>query len=88
MVRKLRKAFPVRNKDSKKPKKPREDKDSEKEQDASDKSDDSEDDFRCKEAVRRSKMRQKKQIELPNINLDEYVGSTRVPLQILLIKCL
>ena len=73
VVRKLRKAFPIRNKDSKKPKKSREDKDSEKEQDASDKSgDDSEDDFRCKEAVRRSKMRQKKQIELPNINLDDY----------------
>ncbi|XP_076756292.1 putative ATP-dependent RNA helicase kurz [Xylocopa sonorina] len=33
---------------------------------------DDDNDFRCKEAIRYNKLRQKKQIELPNISLDDY----------------
>lgn len=43
-------------------------------EDKSDNSDhDDDDDFRCKEAIRYNKLRQKKKVQLPNINLDEYV---------------
>lgn len=44
-------------------------------QDNSD-NDDSEDEFCSKKALRYNKLRQKKQIQLPNINLDEYVDTT------------
>lgn len=75
MIRKLRKAFPLKNK-KKIQKKSQESyvivDSMEKEKDTSDNSDDS-DDFRCKEATRYAKLRQKKQIQLPDINLDEYV---------------
>lgn len=76
MVRKLRKSFPL-----KKNKRPQVKvvKDSEKgetpealDEERSEK-DDSDDDFDAKEALRRNKQRQKKQIILPTINLDEYV---------------
>lgn len=43
-------------------------------EDKSDNSDhDDDDDFRCKEAIRYNKLRQKKKVQLPNINLDECV---------------
>lgn len=43
-------------------------------EDKSDNSDDDDDDdFRCKEAIRYNKLQQKKKVQLPNINLDEYV---------------
>lgn len=76
VVRKLRKSFPL-----KKNKRPQVKvvKDSEKgetpealDEERSEK-DDSDDDFDAKEALRRNKQRQKKQIILPTINLDEYV---------------
>lgn len=78
VVRKLRKAFPIKNKKktSKKSKKSEENKDFlEKEENDSSKSDndDSDDDFRCKKAIRQNKLRQRKEMELPQINLDEYV---------------
>jgi len=38
--------------------------------------DNSDDDFDAKEALRRNKQRQKKQIILPTINLDEYIHSS------------
>lgn len=82
VVRKLRKSFPL-----KKNKQPQVKamKDSEKsetsetpDKEQSEK-DDSDDDFDVEEALRRNKQRQKKQIILPTVNLDEYVYS---PLQL------
>ncbi|KYQ50329.1 putative ATP-dependent RNA helicase kurz [Trachymyrmex zeteki] len=76
VVRKLRKSFPLKKnkqpqvkvvKDSEKneaPDKERSEKD--------DSEDDSDDDFDAEEALRRNKQRQKKQIILPTINLDDY----------------
>ncbi|KOC64378.1 putative ATP-dependent RNA helicase kurz [Habropoda laboriosa] len=58
VVRKLRKAFPIKNK-------------KDNDNDDNDNSDD-DDDFRCKKALRYNKLRQKKQIQLPKINLDDY----------------
>ncbi|XP_076236185.1 putative ATP-dependent RNA helicase kurz [Calliopsis andreniformis] len=76
VVRKLRKAFPVKSKKeaSKKPKQSNESKESLEEENTSSKSDndDSDDDFRCKEVIRQNKLRLKKQMELPHINLDDY----------------
>lgn len=75
VVRKLRKSFPL-----KKNKQPQVKvvKDSEK-YEMSDKEhsgkDESDDDFDAQEALRRNKRRQKKQLILPTINLDEYVLS-------------
>ncbi|CAK9818656.1 Probable ATP-dependent RNA helicase kurz [Anthophora quadrimaculata] len=83
VVRKLRKAFPIKTKREpwKKPKKSQENEDSlsksdnpndkSGENDNDDNSDD-DDDFRCKKALRYNKLRQKKQIQLPKINLDDY----------------
>lgn len=73
VVRKLRKFFPLKkNKPLVKVVK-----DTEKMSETSDtehnEKDDSEDDFDAEEALRRNKQRQKKQIILPTINLDEYV---------------
>lgn len=80
VVRKLRKSFPLRN--NKKPQvKVVQDSEKNETTEALDKEhseqEDSEDDFDAKEALRRNKQRQKKQIILPTINLDEYVYSYR-----------
>lgn len=75
VVRKLRKSFPLKKnknpqvkvvKDSEKCESEELDKEHSEE-------DESDDDFDAKEALRRNKQRQKKQIILPTINLDEYV---------------
>ncbi|KZC11400.1 putative ATP-dependent RNA helicase kurz [Dufourea novaeangliae] len=79
VVRRLRKAFPIKKKKKQVQKKIETTQDTansdEKDKDTETKSDcdDSDDDFRCKEAIRYNKLRQKKQIQLPTINLDEYV---------------
>lgn len=77
IVRKLRKAFPLRkNKLQVKPINLEKNKLSSKEavnEVQSEKDDDTDDDFDAEEALRRNKQRQKKQIVLPNINLDKYV---------------
>ncbi|XP_054016492.1 probable ATP-dependent RNA helicase kurz [Hylaeus anthracinus] len=67
VVRKLRKMFPMKSKKEiwKRPQ------ESQKEEDNSE-NEDSDDDFRCKEAIRYAKLRQKKEIQLPNIDLDNY----------------
>ncbi|KYN01320.1 PREDICTED: probable ATP-dependent RNA helicase kurz [Cyphomyrmex costatus] len=75
VVRKLRKLFPLKkNKQSQV--KMVEDPEKNKVPEASDKEhsekDDSDDDFDAEEALRRNKQRQKKQIILPTINLDDY----------------
>lgn len=79
VVRKLRKAFPLKN--NKRPRIKRTD--SAKDETASKEAADeehgekgSDDDFDAKEALRRNRLRQKKQIELPKINLDECVYIT------------
>lgn len=77
VVRKLRKAFPLRkNKlhpikliNLEKSKSSSEEVTNE----AQSAEDDTDDEFDAEEALRRNKQRQKKQIVLPNINLDEYV---------------
>ncbi|XP_024872377.1 probable ATP-dependent RNA helicase kurz isoform X1 [Temnothorax curvispinosus] len=76
VVRKLRKSFPLRK--NKKPQvKVVQDSEKNETTDALDKEhseqEDSEDDFDAKEALRRNKQRQKKQIILPTINLDDYL---------------
>lgn len=86
IVRKLRKAFSTRNKketantkesSQKTDDSLKETEDAENKNDNSNESDnnddDDDDDFRCKEAIRYNKLRQKKKIQLPDINLDEYV---------------
>lgn len=79
-MRKLRKSFPLKRnkhfqvkvvKDSEKNKTP-ETPDKEHSEE-----DDSDDDFDAMEALHRNKQRQKKQIILPTINLDEYVYTYR-----------
>jgi len=81
VVRKLRKSFPLKKnnpqikvvKDSEKNEAPEAlDKEHSEKDDSEDNSDD---DFDAEEALRRNKQRQKKQIILPTINLDEYVHS-------------
>ena len=89
VVRKLRRAFPIKDKKESKKRRHKLDKNSdslEKEKDKSsaekeenvdgseDNSDNDnfDDDFRSKEAIRYNKLRQKKQIQLPNISLDDY----------------
>ncbi|XP_043263355.1 probable ATP-dependent RNA helicase kurz [Colletes gigas] len=78
VVRKLRKAFPMKSKKEtrKKPQKSQVNADVEekKKEETTDKSDndDSEDDFRSENAIRCNKLRKKKEIQLPNINLDDY----------------
>lgn len=75
-MRKLRKSFPLKKNKHSQVKVVDSEKKSETPE-ASDKEhsekDDSDDDFDAKEALRRNKQRQKKQIILPTINLDEYV---------------
>lgn len=74
-MRKLRKSFPLK-KNRPKVKVVKDDEKNETSE-APDKEhsekDDSDDEFDAKEALRRNKQRQKKQIILPTINLDEYV---------------
>lgn len=85
IVRKLRKAFSTRNKMGtsntkessqktddylKETKNAKNKNDNSNESDNND--DDDDDDFRCKEAIRYNKLRQKKKIQLPDINLDDY----------------
>ncbi|XP_033339940.2 putative ATP-dependent RNA helicase kurz [Megalopta genalis] len=78
IVRKLRKAFSVTSKrklNKVLKKKTAQDGEDIKEQEVQNKSDDnedSEDEFPSKEALRYNKLKQKKQIQLPNINLDDY----------------
>ncbi|XP_078042452.1 putative ATP-dependent RNA helicase kurz [Augochlora pura] len=75
IVRKLRKAFPVKSKKKLIKKKTTQDEEDIKEQDVLNKSDDnedSEDELPSKEALRYKRLQQKKQIQLPNINLDDY----------------
>lgn len=76
VVRKLRKSFPLRK--NKQPQvKVVEDSEKYEMSEILDKEhsekDESDDDFDAEEALRRNKQRQKKQIVLPIINLDEYV---------------
>ncbi|CAD1475900.1 unnamed protein product, partial [Heterotrigona itama] len=85
IVRKLRKAFSTKNKketantkesSQKTDDSLKETEDAENKNDNSNESDnnddDDDDDFRCKEAIRYNKLRQKKKIQLPDINLDDY----------------
>lgn len=73
VVRKLRKSFPLKkNKPQVKVVKNSKNTPEAPDKEHSEK-DDSDDDFDAEEALRRNKQRQKKQIILPTINLDEYV---------------
>ncbi|KAH0955035.1 hypothetical protein HN011_004649 [Eciton burchellii] len=76
VVRKLRKAFPLKKNNQPQIKlvNPEESKTSTKEamNEEVNEEDNSDDDFDAKEALRRNKQRQKKQIILPTINLDDY----------------
>lgn len=78
VVRKLRKAFPLKKNNQPQTKLPDSVKTPAKEATNEEPSeeDNSDDDFDAKEALRRNKQRQKKQIVLPIINLDECVYST------------
>ncbi|XP_076653384.1 putative ATP-dependent RNA helicase kurz [Halictus rubicundus] len=80
IVRKLRKAFCTKSKKKadkklkeKIAKKTEDSKEEEEDaQNKGDREDDSEEEFASKEALRQNKLRRKKQIQLPNINLDDY----------------
>ncbi|KAL6256172.1 hypothetical protein P5V15_012288 [Pogonomyrmex californicus] len=77
VVRKLRKAFPLKKNKQFQVKKVDSEKDGVPSKETSNKEDgekeDSDDDFDDKEALRRNKQRQKKQVILPSINLDDYL---------------
>ncbi|KAF3423576.1 hypothetical protein E2986_06215 [Frieseomelitta varia] len=86
IVRKLRKTFSTRNKkesantkessqktdDSLRETEDAENKNNNSNESDNNNDDDDDDDFRCKEAIRYNKLRQKKKIQLPDINLDDY----------------
>lgn len=85
VVGKLRRAFSMKNKKeiANKMKEPQKTNDSSRKEDdiknnsdnedrSDNNDDDDDDDFRCKEAIRYNKLRQKKKVQLPNINLDDY----------------
>nr|XP_031830340.1 probable ATP-dependent RNA helicase kurz [Nomia melanderi] len=77
ITRKLRKAFPIKNKknlqkNSKSVQDTEESNERKENAQSNSDNDDSEDEFYSKKTLRSNKLRQKKQIQLPNINLDDY----------------